>query len=557
MKQKILSLSLLAIATAITPVHLSAQNLAQLSGTWTFNAQGSPILDVNFRRPTTEVPTKATPRSGITIDQTNSFAIAGQFKASIGVDRAGNPIGLLAINATTVLNGTTTRLEGDVGRYTINASGTGGTLTMNLSSYPMQYDFWFAKGGTQINFVSTLGGKPATGFAVQGPAGCPAGGVDVLSLLSGAYAFKFQHIALTGADFDDAYGIAGRFVASVGLNRANAPVGLLAITATSNFTKQMSITRLERDYGSYQINSDCSGGTLTFNLSSKPYQYQFYFSADFQELFVINTSGVPIYGVVTKTTIAGGCAVAPLSLLNGPWTFNVQTLTKPFDGAQITVAGRWVASVGADRLGNPVGLLNINATTLRTSFFGHPDPTRLESDYGSFQINADCTGGTLTMNLSSYPMQYDFWFYDNYQKMYIVSTRPGRGATGSASLGVQGCPAGGANILDLLNGSYSFRAQRVPNFTIEPFGIAGIFTVAPSPGSLSIRATSSVGLSGSIARLEGDVGRYQINPDCSGGVLQFNLSSRPAQYQFYFRSGFQEFDFVSLVGPAAYGVASR
>ena len=550
MQQKLLTFSLLAIAAAVAPAHLSAQNLNALNGNWTFNIQGLPLLSVS-RPPITNDTAKSSSKAVIAEGQANSFAIAGQFQASIGVDRAGNQIGLLAITATTSLDGSTIRSEGDVGRYQINSSGTGGSLTMNLSSYPMQYDFWFAKGGTVINIVSTLAGKPATGFAVRGPLGCPAG-VDPLTLLSGAYVFKFQHIAIASANFNNAYGSAGRLVASIGTNRANQPVGLLSITATSDFTMQQSVTRLEKDAGSFQINSDCSGGTLTFNLSSKPYQYEFYFNADFSELFVINTSGVPIYGVVTKTNVSGVCPLSPLSLLNGPWTFNMQTLTKLFDQSQISVAGRWVASQGANAVGQPVGLLKINATTLRTSLLGTNDPTRLEMDAGSFQINSDCTGGTLTMNLSSFPMQYDFWFYDNYQKMYFVSTTPGRGATGSATVGVTGCPIGITNNLDLLSGMYGFRAQRVPDFTLEPFGIAGVFNVTPAPGQIAIRATSS--LLGGIARLEGDIGRYQIDADCTGGILQFNLTSRPTQYQFYFRNGFQEADIISLIGPAAYGV---
>ncbi len=556
MKQTILSVSLLALAATVAPAQLSAQNLNALSGTYVFSVQGAPMLEV--QRYMRGDATKAESKAGYSYDQTNSFVIVGQFKASIGLDRAGNQIGVLAINATSIINGSTTRLEGDVGRYQINSTGTGGTITMNLSSYPMQYDFWFSKGGTVINLVSTLQEKPATGYAVRAPEGCPAGVGDLLSLVSGAYAFKLQHIPITSESFSDGYGIAGRFTASIVNNRAGQPTGSLAIVATSNFTRRYSVTRQERDAGSYQINSDCSGGTLTFNLSSRPYQYQFYFNADFTELHVISTSNVPIYGIVTKTSVGGVCPANPLSLLSGPWTFNVQTLSQLYDPAQISVAGRFVASAGTNTLGQAVGLLKINASTLRTARNGGNDPTRLETDAGSFQINADCTGGTLTMNLSSYPMQYDFWFYDNYQKMYIVSTTAGRGATGSATVGVSGCPVNGpVNPVNLMVGTYGFRAQRVPNFTYEPFGIAGVFTVAPQPGLLQIRATSSVGPFGGVARLEGDVGQYQIDADCTGGILQFNLSSRPTQYQFYFRAGFTEADMISLVGPAAYGVFAQ
>ena len=429
----------------------------------------------------------------------------------------------------------------------------------------MQYDFSFYNGGQSIYIVSTLSGRPATGSATVGVAGCPVGLTNLLTLFSGNYALKLQHIALTGQPFTDTHGMAGRLVASIGTDRGGNPKGLLAITATSNFTDLHSVTRLERDAGSYQINDDCSGGTIIFNLSSRPLQYQFYFRAGFQELDVISISGVPIYGVISRAdTVA--CPANTLSLLNGPWTFNVQTIPKLFSDANWSAVGRFRASVGTDRLGNPVGVLNINATSQLTDGFNTSlGSTRLENDLGSFQINEDCTGGTLIMNLSSFPMQYDFWFYNNNQSIYFVSTSPGRGATGSATIGVSGCPVGlpAPSPLSILSGTYGFKFQRVPNFTVEPFGIAGLLTAttgvdrAGNPiGLLAITATSSLA-GGSIARLEGDVGRYQINDDCSGGRLIFNLSSRPAQYEFYFRAGFQSFDVISQVGPSAFGEVSR
>lgn len=549
MKFTLLPVSLLALAAVAVPAQLSAQcpanPLGALSGPWTFNVQGLPIFGAA---------------------NNNSFAIAGQFRASIGADRAGNPIGVLTINATSSINGSTTRSENDIGRFQINSTCTGGTLIMNLSSYPMQYDFSFYDGGRSIYIVSTLAGRDATGSATVGVAGCPVGLTNPLTLFSGNYALKLQHIAVAGGPFNDTHGMAGRLVASVGTDRGGNPKGLLAITATSNFTQQHSVTRLERDAGSYQINDDCSGGTLIFNLSSRPLQYQFYFRAGFRELDVISISDVAIYGVISRAdTVA--CPASTLLALNGPWTFNVQTIVKLSADANWAAVGRFRASVGADRLGNPTGVLNINATSLKTTGFnGFPSPTRLENDLGSFQINEDCTGGSLIMNLSSFPMQYDFWFYNNNQSIYFVSTSPGRGATGSATIGVSGCPVGlpAPSPLSILFGTYGFKFQRIPNFTVEPFGIAGLFTASTGTdrggnpaGLLAITATSSVGLGGSIARLEGDVGRYQINDDCSGGTLIFNLSSRPAQYEFYFRAGFQSFDVISQVGPSAFGEVSR
>ena len=536
MQRKLLSLTLLTVAAVILPTQLSAQcpaiPLSVLGGTWTFNVLGLPIG---------------------AFPQANSLAVAGQFTASIGRDLAGNPLGVLTINATTALNNSFTRQETNTGRYQINETCTGGTLTMNLGSYPMQYDFWFANGGQSLNLVSTLSGKSATGTAVPGATSCPVG--VALSVLAGPYALKLQ---TTSDNENETHGMAGRLVASPGTDLGGNALGLLTITATSNFTNPISITRLERDAGRYQINRDCTGGTLTFNLSSRPLQFEFYFRADFQELYVVSSTGLPIYGVITRAAAAPAvCPVNSLSLLNGPWTFNMQTVSDVPASTNFTVAGRWLASQSTDRNGNPVGALAINASSLFTGRLFGPSPTRQENSAGSYQVNEDCTGGTLTMNLGSFPMQYDFWFFDNNRQIYFVSTRNGVGATGSATLGVSGCPVG-VSPLSLLSGTYSFRFQRVPNFAFqrEAFGIAGLFSVT-APGQLAILATASLGAEGSITRLEGDAGRYQINPDCSGGSLLFNLSSRPAQYEFYFREGFQSFDVISQVGPGAYGLVTR
>ena len=218
MKFTLLPVSLLALAAFAVPAQLSAQcpanPLGALSGPWTFNVQGLPIDGAR---------------------NNNSFAIAGQFRASIGADRAGNPIGVLTINATSSINGSTTRSENDIGRFQINSTCTGGTLIMNLSSYPMQYDFSFYNGGQSIYIVSTLAGRDATGSATVGVAGCPAG--NPLTLFSGNYALKLQHIAIAGGPFQDTHGMAGRLVAFT--DGGATPRGLLAITATSNFTTQL------------------------------------------------------------------------------------------------------------------------------------------------------------------------------------------------------------------------------------------------------------------------------------------------------------------------------
>jgi hypothetical protein len=92
--------------------------------------------------------------------------------------------------------------------------------------------------------------------------------------------------------------------------------------------------------------------------------------------------------------------INPLQLLVGTWTFSTQgfgpTSTQPFSSA-----GQFVARIGTDGRGS----LTITNTASRNGQI-----TRLETDAGTYQLLPDCSGGTLTFNLSTGPLQFDFWF---------------------------------------------------------------------------------------------------------------------------------------------------
>ena len=264
------------------------------------------------------------------------YGITGVMKASTGVDRAGQPVGLLTITATSFYEPdvlrfkrqpfdassdarSATRLESDIGTYQINANCSGGTLYFNLSSRPMQYDFWFSDGGRQLVFVSILNGLPARGRATIAPAGCPAGVTNPLQLLLGSSTFiargygpealrrrmEEQPSARSvdgrreGGRFrerDASYAIAGTWNATIG---ADPRIGRLLINATSDLSG--SIARQESDAGSFQASADCSGGQLIFNLSSHPVQFDYWWAEGFQRLFFISTSdGVPVIGTASR-----------------------------------------------------------------------------------------------------------------------------------------------------------------------------------------------------------------------------------------------------------------
>ena len=235
------------------------------------------------------------------------YGITGVFNASTAVDRGGNTVGVLRITASSILgplfavNGAQgisfTRLETDAGKYTVNAGCTGGSLIFNLSSRPMQFDFWFFDGGRQIYIVSTLGGRQATGRAAVGTNGCPAGVTNPLTLLNGNSTFSAHGFIVNDVPN---YAIAGAWNGSTGLDRGGNTIGLLAITATSNLGEEGSITRLEADAGRHSANADCSGGTLHFNLSSHPVQFDFWYADGFQQLYFISTNSTPVLGAASR-----------------------------------------------------------------------------------------------------------------------------------------------------------------------------------------------------------------------------------------------------------------
>jgi hypothetical protein len=88
------------------------------------------------------------------------FASAGQLTASI---RAGGPpfVGLLSVTQSSTYQ----RLETDAGYFSVNSDCSGGTLTFNLSSRPIQFDFWFDEGFGEIRFVSTTAVAVVSGTA--------------------------------------------------------------------------------------------------------------------------------------------------------------------------------------------------------------------------------------------------------------------------------------------------------------------------------------------------------------------------------------------------------
>jgi hypothetical protein len=228
-------------------------------------------------------------------------------------------------------------------------------------------------------------------------------------------------------------------------------------------------------------------------------------------------------GVLVAPSAHAQCPAIPLSTLVGTWAFSAEGFQFPptlFLGS----GGRFVASITAAG----VGVLTITQTA---SIDGNI--VRQEVDAGRFQISDDCTRGTLTFNVSSRPIQFDFFFV-NANEIVMVGSNSRDIVTGEATrVAAVACPA---DPLLSLSGTWVFSTE---GFTFPPtrfLGSAGRFvaTINATTGAGVLSITQSTSVDGGPTRLETDAGRFQVDPGCAGGTLTFNTSSRPVQFDFFF-----------------------
>jgi hypothetical protein len=98
---------------------------------------------------------------------------------------------------------------------------------------------------------------------------------------------------------------------------AAAPRGLLSTTITTSRNGEVV---QETGTGTYQVFSDCSGGSLTFNLESGPVSYNFFFGTSGDISLVGTDFGDTLSGlgkkggpgqIVTKDTVCCGMVDLP------------------------------------------------------------------------------------------------------------------------------------------------------------------------------------------------------------------------------------------------------
>jgi hypothetical protein len=262
---------------------------------------------------------------------------------------------------------------------------------------------------------------------------------------------------------------------------------------------------------------------------------------------------------------------SPLQLIDGQtWVFHTQSGGNPFGQASI---GKFTAKYKppTTNFPYPQGTLVVSETLIHAGTV-----TRLAGIAGRYIIYPDCSGGEIMIMLAGQQIQYEFVFANNFTEMFLLNEINGtrsRAASpgiteipvlfdpdalaaldviwGTAKLGPPGGCDGTTPLGTLAGPLWSFRTfpgyfhssvamdsivqSDGISFTLEPPGSIGTFTATASStgtGLLSGVHTWKVP-GGDVSRLEPFVGKYQVYPDCSGGVLSI-MGGNPVQYEFLF-----------------------
>ena len=110
---------------------------------------------------------------------------------------------------------------------------------------------------------------------------CPAGTTNPAELLFGTWTFDMR--GEVGAILS--FASAGQFTAALQTLSGGGQIAGLTITRSTSTGVSLEVIS-----GRYQIFSDCSGGTLTFNTFSGPSQFDFWFDEFFSEIRFVSTN---------------------------------------------------------------------------------------------------------------------------------------------------------------------------------------------------------------------------------------------------------------------------
>ncbi|MES1257345.1 MAG: hypothetical protein ABUS51_02900 [Acidobacteriota bacterium] len=388
-----------------------------LTGGTIQNLTGAPVVG-NLPSPIVNFATFNTPAGTIHFDLVSTDPGFGT--AAGCISNAPGSVCTLPGSPITLTQVTSNRVSitlGINGQAYLGSSSTGtsptGALFTTQNLIPGTITGILAEATSQSGFQDSYS---ATFSSVNAPSTCPA---NTLEALFGTWTFAAEGFVTPTQPFASA----GVFTASAGVNPvAHTIIGALTITNSASRNRQ--ITRQETDTGTFQVFPGCSGGTLVFNLSANPMQFDFFFANGRREIvFTSTTAGTTITGRAWLSPPAA-CPANPLDSFTGMWTFSVSGLIPEIQ--HFAAAGQFTAS-STDSAGNPAALITILDTS---SIDGQL--TRQSPDSGKFQILPDCSGGSLRLNFAASPMNFDFWFFNGGTEIVLIGTDNGTAVSGKA-----------------------------------------------------------------------------------------------------------------------------
>jgi hypothetical protein len=188
---------------------------------------------------------------------------------------------------------------------------------------------------------------------------------------------------------------------------------------------------------------------------------------------------------------------------------------------------------------------------------------------GAYEINSSCTGGTLYFDTAQQPAQFAFAFANGYTEMYLLSTSTGTNPIQNWGVAKNiptpiVCPAGGPLSTITGNGqSFGFGFGAGTYYVPTPLAGVGTFT----PSVQTVRGSSVGVLTGTLTSENYNTsptlaapfgGVYTVDPDCSGGTIEFD-TALSVRFQFLFvNSSFSQMYIMSLDGTnSMLGVAKQ
>lgn len=283
-------------------------------------------------------------------------------------------------------------------------------------------------------------------LASQAQAQCPVGVADPLNNTNWSF-----HAEATDYEFPGSASI-GTFSINRIADPRNAGQTILALSGTMTVNAGNRIARLASTTGKvdYQCDPGTSiirGGTMQFSDGSQGVLWQFLFSnSNYSEIYLVNEVYLNnlflshvLEGIAVKVENPRPCPANPLLALDNatsaPLGWSLRTESAVYDSTNgstgIGILNFNYSSSSRSGEGALTGTTTTNVGGLSFKGTAGNNVYRLAETNGRYQVYPGCTGGTLSMMVGPYAVQYEFVFANGDRTlMFLVSTLATAPSTG-------------------------------------------------------------------------------------------------------------------------------